>query len=534
MAILRRPKHSHRWLRMLCVVILLFPAIGADAEMVDGFVTRMDSATAFDVGALHIVMDGKTQCETGTLDSNIQLKGKTYDGLMTHRYLVLKDHPDPRSMRPSSCESLLLKVGSHVQIIGNAKQGKGSYFASQVIVYCVNVRQTFESEVGHREWESGALLEEAPKISKMPRGWVGSMWLDGYPMSITPSDTTLLTAPSGTQMSYRPFGLFSAPRMGATLSQSPSPAFSATLFQPNMWATYRGLGKVDGRVLLYRIRLWPNQIDTKEKEYLTQFTPAINTPDYSNHIPGGIKLPKTRADKILKIIPDQGVQDFVSNLGISLIPQYQKELPESDATKIHFRFYVVHPVGTTLNDERYRINGVLLLLSPGGHEATAALPNGLIVIPDRTLARIDNEAQLAAILSDAITSVLQKHGYITRYAHPDYTFEVDAPDFSPLVFAIFRTEQAMRIGVRQMYLAGYDIREAPFAWAAAAGKSVVNPVMNPKYPNEDIPWETAYAFDYISQYYSDADYSKLKKGEAEYAQFLDELRRADPEAFEKK
>ena len=56
----------------------------------------------------------------------------------------------------------------------------------------------------------------------------------------------------------------------------------------------------------------------------------------------------------------------------------------------------------------------------------------------------------------------------------------------------------------------------------------------PKYPNNDVPWDTAYAFDYISQYYSDVDYSKLKMGEAEYAQFLDELRKADPAAFEKK
>ena len=34
-----------------------------------------------------------------------------------------------------------------------------------------------------------------------------------------------------------------------------------------------------------------------------------------------------------------------------------------------------------------------------------------------------------------------------------------------------------------------------------------------------------------ARYYKDVDYGKLKKGEAEYQQFLDELRRADPEAF---
>ena len=79
-----------------------------------------------------------------------------------------------------------------------------------------------------------------------------------------------------------------------------------------------------------------------------------------------------------------------------------------------------------------------------------------------------------------------------------------------------------------MYLAGYDIREAPFAWAVAQGKPVNNPVINSKDPDKKIPWYAAYAFDYISQYYKDVDYSKLKRGRAEYQQFLQELYKADP------
>ena len=82
-----------------------------------------------------------------------------------------------------------------------------------------------------------------------------------------------------------------------------------------------------------------------------------------------------------------------------------------------------------------------------------------------------------------------------------------------------------------MYLAGYDIREAPFAWAVAQGKPVSNPIMNSKDPDKEILWYAAYAFNYISQYYKDVDYSKLKRGRKEYQQFLQELRKADPEAF---
>ena len=100
-------------------------------------------------------------------------------------------------------------------------------------------------------------------------------------------------------------------------------------------------------------------------------------------------------------------------------------------------------------------------------------------------------------------------------------------------FGYWQDGQALRIGIRQLYLAGYDVREAPFAWLVASGKPVPNPIIGTGDPGSVVPWYTAYAFDYISRYYSDVDYGKLKRGEKEYAAFLDELRKADPQAFEK-
>ena len=37
-----------------------------------------------------------------------------------------------------------------------------------------------------------------------------------------------------------------------------------------------------------------------------------------------------------------------------------------------------------------------------------------------------------------------------------------------------------------------------------------------------------YAFNYVSQYYADVDYSKWKRGEVEYQDILKELYKADP------
>jgi hypothetical protein len=89
----------------------------------------------------------------------------------------------------------------------------------------------------------------------------------------------------------------------------------------------------------------------------------------------------------------------------------------------------------------------------------------------------------------------------------------------------------MRLGIRDMYLAGYDIREAPFAWIDERGQQVSNPVINASNPDDRFAWYSAYAFTCIRRYYPNVDYSKLKRGDAEYAAFLQELRKADPEAF---
>ena len=213
---------------------------------------------------------------------------------------------------------------------------------------------------------------------------------------------------------------------------------------------------------------------------------------------------------------------------MSLVPHYQKVLPDSDKTKIHFRFYVVHPIGKGWNDEARRLGGLLSLQQPGWVEPMIAFPDGIVLIVDGALAKIDNEAQLSSMLSCAITAVLQKQSYIPRHPHVGLSLDEEDQSSWLLVFAVSRNEQMLRIGIRQMYLAGYDIREAPYAWAVAQGKPVSNPVINSKHPDKEIPWYAAYAFNYISQYYKDVDYSKLKRGRTEYQQFLKELYKADP------
>jgi hypothetical protein len=556
------------------VWIFAAPSAGsrAAAETVDGFVTEIVSPSDFRVGAFHILTDGKAQCFTETLDSSIEQLAKGHEVFAFQWVFGLREHVHSQSLASAPCAKLPLTVGSHVQVIGNANRTGGSFLAVRITDYAVTIQQHVVLEKSHITWDGGALIEEQPKVSRSGKDWAGTIWVDGYPMALAP-DTQLLAAPPGTELSYRTFGSFSEPQWGAVMPQAPSPAFTGALFQPNTWAAYigmsaselrpraqaddRGESAFDGQwvgesadsdlaqpakrdasefrdnVAPSQIRLWPNQLSAEEKEYVAYLLPLIHPPDWTRHVPGSIEFQDQPAKKNLQILPKESVQEFVSGLGTSLIPEYQRTLAEGDPTKIHFKFYAVQGEHPTANDEMNQGDGVLALSRNDLDRGVVAFPDGLIVIPDYVLARINNQAQLAMVLSSAITSVIQKQGFTRKRDHPVVeAFCTDSPCVVPIVplFDLLLNEQVLRIGIRQMFLAGYDIRQAPTAWAAAAGNPA-NPFPELKKRPIEIPWYTAYCFDYISRYYSSVDYNELKRGEVEYAQFLDELRKADPEAF---
>jgi hypothetical protein len=87
-------------------------------------------------------------------------------------------------------------------------------------------------------------------------------------------------------------------------------------------------------------------------------------------------------------VPDvPAAQDHVRRLGMKLVPQYQRDLPDDDPAKIHFRFYVVEE-----KDIR----------------ADLSCHEGLVLIPVAVINRLRNEDQLAAVLADGVAASLQR------------------------------------------------------------------------------------------------------------------------------
>ena len=508
----------------LARILILFPVLltvpaTALATTSNGFVTEVKSPSIVRVGTLEVALGQQTKCQVEILPAF----DRFFRGWTTSLFdpsLDLSAAPR-RTTKTVACGSLDIRIGSRVHLEGEIQQDNSTFAAERITVYAIQ---------NNPNPEGGTILEEDPKLHHTAEGWGGTMWADGYPMTLVPR-TKLLGAPGNAELGYLYTGKnprIRAEQLGAGHNSNP---VSSSLFHANTYVTYHAVRAADGTNIARQLRLWPNEIRSGETKYLHKFAVTIRNPNYSNHVPGALIFRYTRN---INILPDQTVQEWVSRLGNELIPQYQQDLSPSNVTKLCFRFYVVQPYGSALNNQLNYIDGGY---RRSYDDVVVAMPNGTIIVPDTTLSALRNKSQLAALLSYAIAEILQKQSYIAKSA-----FKSAYPSDLYTV-GLLTNEQKLRLGIRAMLHSGYDIREAPFAWADA----LRTPIQNPIVPAEEVKnkstswgardtqysllWYAAYAFDYISQYYQNVDYSKLKRGRKEYQQFLVELRKADPQAF---
>jgi hypothetical protein len=480
-----------------------------------GFVTSIDSFAEFSLGHVEVKLDPETRCELQTVEHSFQFRPHT--GKVYLRAHFSENKESNRSS--SACNIDSITIGSYVRVTGQLHDGN-QLFATRIIVN--------EETLARKEVEGGGLLEEPDALKQQTSNSNENIWINGYPIKITPQ-TELLTAPANTDFRYRLY--WRSPMQIQAKFHSPEIKGPPSVKIPtaNDWIIYHGKRDADGTTTAYKVRIWPNSASLYDVDYPQHFIAHLNYADYREQIPDALQY---RGAEPIQIIQDQFIQKWVTKIGNDIIPSYQRSLPKSDATKVNFRFYVVRPFGimpgfkfvdTDGDVSVYRFSShnvypIPLLVGVINH--VVAMPDGVILVPTTVLANLNTDAQLAALLSFSTASILQAQTRHVNSVNPDSLFFYR--------FLVSLTEQKLRVGIRQLYLAGYDIREAPFAWAVAQGKPVNNPVIDSRHPDKKIPWYAAYAFNYISQYYKDVDYSKLKRGEAEYREFLKELYKADP------
>ena len=379
----------------------------------------------------------------------------------------------------------------------------------------------------------------------------GTYWIDGYRMSVTKQTQicwhrTVLQFGSVLGRDAQPI-----PQVDAS---SPCEIAPPSAFGERLWLQYTGVQKYldafkpEMKVVATRIDVWNS--DNNEKHRFVPHTTA--TPTWqalcASTSPHQLLYPN---EGPIDVVCDAKVNTYIGSVFSALLKSAAIKTDAPTANQETPKFYIVKPFTVRHNFDFETIDGFLgdtviavyghpVYERPHAHSTVRDIvyaQDGTVLIADTALVHLRNEAQCAALLAYSLATTDQD---ISARLFSVQHFEAKKMSFNSREngtnnaqytgkFIWNLNEQVLRLGIRQMYLAGFDIHYAPFAWTVEQGKRIHGPAYQ---PNQHMPWFATYAFNYISQLYPDADYSKLKRGEQEYAQFLDELRKADPQAFE--
>jgi hypothetical protein len=304
-------------------------------------------------------------------------------------------------------------IGAHILIFGKLNQHKHTISAEKVLFV-----------PPPKEVKGNGLIEALPA----PRtGDAGSRLVraDGYLILISP--TTMTFTPPLAQLST------------------------------NVWIAYKGEQRADGVVVASSATLTPNDRAVREEKARNKadYDPAAVSPDASQS--GASKVLVGIDPRKLPPYSDDAMQARVARIGESLVPKFQKDLPDTDPTKLHFRFQVVEE--SKLRDAEI-------------------WPSGVIVISKQVVSRMENDSQLAAVLAESVAglledqyyrlkSTLHKAGaaYIASAAIPIAGFVGMEAASKVYAEAVRNAEdQTARVSLFLLNDAGYTLAEAPKAW----------------------------------------------------------------------
>jgi hypothetical protein len=281
---------------------------------------------------------------------------------------------------------------------------------------------------------SAYLQEEPADAAKIASGESGQLKLDGYWLAID----------AATRRAWNP----------AKASEGmPAKEPGASSALAGYRVKYSGARHKDGRIDAQEVELGPPAPPDDYK--MPHNLEVVRAKDPQT----GIDVLEFRQGKRvqgrMKLLAEQSVQEYVSHLGDSLIPEGAK----GTRRPIEFRFFVV---------EDSEINA-------------ASLPDGTLLINTGLLGALENEAQLAFVLSHEMAHVLQVHYRReveeTRGARIGLTVAGLAAGAFIGNAGVFMSQigiasvvnghqrelenQADRLGLQNVIEHGYDPREAP-------------------------------------------------------------------------
>jgi len=239
------------------------------------------------------------------------------------------------------------------------------------------------------------------------------------------------------------------------------PLTASSPITTNLWIVFHGKQRPDGVVVADSAAFVQNSISKSENKLLdkTDYDPDSIDPEAGQ---SGLSRFFLGID-VTRIPPnlDPAMQKRVTEIGYRVIPQYQRNLPESDLTKIIFRF---------------------VLIDQKDIHTPVSLPSGIILVPHELVARMPDDAQLAAVLALSVAQAIEKQSWHIQQNNRKFLATGIAGDiagaFIPgvgLLTAIGTTstgvhlehqrqDQVSRVSLWYLHDGGFDIDEAPRAW----------------------------------------------------------------------
>jgi len=377
-----------------------------------------------------------------------------------------------------------VRIGTELEIKGDYDEASGELKARSIKVFSydtLTVKRT-------------ALLEKLPFLTKNDAGWSGMIYADGQRITVTPATAVSLK-----------------PNLAERKKSVTEKNFEGTRLTPDSlnldtFVSYEGVRQLDGSIRAQKVEFQHAEVSNGEARMWRRFAPTVTEPDYASFEPGELKMRWAT----FKIVPDHEAQDYISRLGNSLIPAHQKDLSDGDPLKIPFKFFLV---------DKKSFNA-------------ASYPNGVVIVHSGVFDVLENESQLAFVLSHEISHAVEKHVWLRYQYYWNERIALRAGGaFIPyggsfvadLLAAGIRTQysrslenQADRVGLEWMLAAGYDIREAPQSWKAVSRQradSATNPFWC-SHDNNTI--RRSYLMSELRNNYADVDYSNLKKDTDEF------------------
>jgi hypothetical protein len=397
-----------------------------------------------------------------------------------------------------------IRVGTELEVKGEYDQASKELKAKSIKVFLQDSKTVKRT----------ALLEKIPALTKQDAGWAGDIFADGQKISVVPS-TVVTLKPNQAERKA----------LSAKKDNSGSTALvSLDSLNLDTFVHYEGVRAENGSIQAKTVEFQHGELENGEARLWRHYDPKVKAPDYAGFVPGELEMHW----KKYKILPNQQVQDYIAKIGESLIPEHQRDLPAGDPMKIPFRFYLV---------EAKSFNAV-------------SYPNGVVVVHSDVFDVLQNEAQLAFVLSHEISHAVEKHDWEYRNYHRNELIGLRAASaFIPygggvagnLLASGIQSQyqrslenQADRVGLEWMLAAGYDIREAPASWKAVSvkqGDEVTNPFWS---SHDNHTTRRSYLMAELRNNYSYVDFSQLKKDSDEFHQIADMVVRSEKAADAKK